>query len=416
MNKFWIVLAHTYMTRVKSKAFIFTTLIALLLIVGAVNIQSIINVFSDDKKDEIAVMDTTNEYFAPLKESVERASDDLELIAFKESEKEAKKAVEDEEYHALITLSSNEDGLPSATYYANNITNSGDQQVIQEQLQQLKVGVAIERAGIDPEELAAINEPVPFQTIALDKSAKTDEELNQARGIVYVMVIFMYLVVIIYGTMIINAVATEKSSRVMELLISSASPVTHMFAKIFGVALLGLTQIGIFVGAGFGLITLKKDELMGGVLDAFGFLDTPVSLIIYGIVFFLLGYILYATIAAMLGSLVSRSEDAQQLIMPLIFLIMIAYFIALYGLMAPETSLVTITSYIPFFTPMLMLLRVGMLDVPAWEVALSIAILIGTIIIVGLLGARVYKGGVLMYGKSNSLKDLKRALQLSKKE
>lgn len=416
MNKFWIILSHTYLTRVKSKAFIFTTLITLLLVVGAVNIQSIINAFSDEEKDEIAVIDTSDQYFAPLKQSVERASEDLELIAYKESEAEAKKQVQNEEYEALIIIFLNDEELPEATYYASNITNSGDQQVIQEQLQQLKVGVAIERAGIDPVELATINEPVPFNTIALDKSAKTDEELNQARGIVYVMVILMYLVVIIYGTMIINAVATEKSSRVMELLISSAPPVTHMFAKIFGVALLGLTQIGLLVLVAYSLVTFKESELTGGVLDTFGFLDAPASLIIYGIVFFLLGYILYATIAAMLGSLVSRSEDSQQLMMPLIFLIMIGYFIALYGLAAPETSLVTVSSYIPFFSPMLMLLRIGMLDVPAWEIAISIGILIGSIIILGLFGARVYKGGVLMYGKSNALKDVKKAIQLSKKE
>src|SRR5699024_7301213 len=118
------------------------------------------------------------------------------------------------------------------------------------------------------------------------------------------------------------------------------------------------------------------------------------------------GYLLYATLAAMLGSLVSRIEDVQQFMTPMIFLIAIAFFIAVFGLNMPQSTFVTVSSYIPFFSPMLMFLRVGMLDIPVWEVALSIALLIGTIVILALVGARVYKGGVLMYGKSSSFKDL----------
>src|SRR5699024_5072339 len=125
--------------------------------------------------------------------------------------------------------------------------------------------------------LTAVYEPIIFNTVSLDEHAKTDEELNQARVIVTIMVIAMYLVVIIYGTMIINDVATEKSSRVMELVISSVPAVTHLFAKIFGIALLGLTQIGIVILATYGMITIQKDALIGGLLDEIGLLDIPLS-------------------------------------------------------------------------------------------------------------------------------------------
>jgi len=416
MSKFWTILAHTYITRVKSKAFIISTVITLLVIAGGINLQKIIDTFSSDEIEEIAVIDQSNQFFEPLKESVERAGSHIELAPINVSEEEAKEAVENEEFKALIVISLSQENLPEATYYAKNIADIGEQQEIQEQLQQLKVGVAIERAGIDQELLSSIYEPVAFHTVALDQKAKTDEELHQARSLVTVMVIVMYLVVIVYGSMIMNDVATEKSSRVMELLISSAPAVTHLFAKIIGIALLGLTQIGLSIVVAFGLVSFQRDELAGSILEEIGLLDIPGSLIGYGILFFILGYLLYATIAAMLGSLVSRSEDAQQLMMPLIFLIMLGYFIAIFGLSVPESSLVIITSYIPFFSPMLMLLRVGMLDVPIWEVVASIGILLGSIIILGILAARVYRGGVIMYGSSNSIKDIKRAIALSKKE
>lgn len=146
-----------------------------------------------------------------------------------------------------------------------------------------------------------------------------------------------------------------------------------------------------------------------------GIMDNDPVIYIYAIVFFLLGYFLYATLAAMLGSLVSRIEDVNQLIMPMTMLIVIAFVIAMTGLGMPESTLITVTSYIPFFTPMIMFLRIGMLNIPFWEIGLSIGIMIVTIALFAALAARVYKGGVLMYGKSGSLKDFKRAINLSKK-
>lgn len=415
MNKFWIILSHTYMTRVKTKSFLISTAVTLLLIVGLANFQSIIELF-DDGKDEIAVIDESNELFDAYKESVENVNENIGIVAFDGTEEEGKEAVQEEEYNALIVLSTNENQLPEASYYANTISETSNQQVLVQQLQQLKVAIATQQAGVDEAALAEIYAPVTFDTIALDETAKSEEELSQARGIVYVMLFLLYMAVMMYGQMIATEVATEKSSRVMEILVSSASPVTHMFAKIIGIALLGLTQVGLFVGIGYYLITSKQDELTGGFFEIFGIQDTSISIYIYAIVFFVLGYLLYATLAAMLGSLVSRVEDAQQMIMPMTFLILIAFFISMFGIGMPDSALVMVSSYIPFFSPMVMFLRVGMLDIPVWEVALSIGILVATIILLAVIGARVYKGGVLMYGRSSSFKDLKKAMALSKKD
>ncbi|GGB51504.1 ABC transporter permease [Virgibacillus dakarensis] len=416
MNKFWIILSHTYTTRLKTKSFLISTIISLLFIFAIANIQTIIDAFSDDSSEKIAVLDESGELFGPLKANVENIEEDIALVAFDGTVEEGKKAVQDEDYQALVTLALNENQLPEATYYANTITEAGIQTAMEEQLQQLKISAATQQAGIDQEKLAEIYAPVTFETVALDKSAKTGEELSQARGIVYVMLFLLYITVMVYGQMIAQDVATEKSSRVMEILISSVSPVTQMFAKIVGIALLGLTQIVLIIGVGYALITAKQDELTGGMFKYFGIEGASLSLFVYAIVFFVLGYLLYATLAATLGSLVSRIEDVQQLMMPMMFLVVAAFMIAMYGLNAPDASFVKISSYIPFFSPMLMFLRVGMLDVPTWEVALSLGILIATILLLALFGAKVYKGGVLMYGNSGTLKDMKKAMKLAKKE
>ena len=372
--------------------------------------------FSNDEKDNIAVIDTTEQLYTPLQESIQQTSDKIELISFEGSEQEGKDAVKEEEYKGLLILALSEERLPVATYYTNNITETSVPNQLEQQLQQIKIAFATEQAGIDEEVLHAIHAPVNFESVALDETAKTNEEISQARGIVYIMLFLLYMSVIMYGQMIATDVATEKSSRVMEILISSASPITHMFAKISGIALLGLTQIGLFVVFGYQLVIAKQNEMSGEFFEFFGLQDTSLAIYIYAIIFFILGYLLYAMLAAMLGSLVSRVEDAQQLTMPIIFLVMIAFFIAIFGIGAPESKFIVITSYIPFFTPMVMFLRVGLLDIPAWEIGLSIGILVITTILFGLLGARVYKGGVLMYGASNSLKDFTKALKISKKE
>jgi len=414
MNKFFLVMWHTFWTRFKSKAFIISTAITLLVIFSLTNIDKIIEAFTGDEKEMIVLDDTDSTY-----EMVEASLKDIDNVSFELFEKpldEGKRLVEEGEYDGFLHFVKEDDRFPNVYFYTEKGGVSTVEMTIEQVLQQFKTMAATEEAGVNEEQLALINEPLQFEKIALSEGAKSEEEMNQARGIVYVMLFVLYMAIIIYGQMIASDVAVEKSSRVMEILISSAPPTTHMFAKIIGIALLGLSQMIIIVVFGFTLLRNKFEVIPDEVMTEFGFGDLSFSLYIYALVFFILGYLLYATIAAMLGSLVSRVEDVQQLIFPLIMLIIIAFMIAMVGLSMPEAKFITITSFIPFFAPMIMFLRVGMINVPIWEVALSISILILTIIILGWLAARVYRGGVLLYGPSRSLKDFKQALQLSKKE
>lgn len=416
MNKFLLVLGHTYWTRFKSKAFLITTTILLLLVLAVANIDSIIKIFdSDSEASEVIVINESLLIYTELDNYL--ASDEtIKLIEYEEGLEAGKKAVENEEYEALLVLKEQANTLPDVTYYAKSVTTDELQTKLEANLQIIKDSLLIEQAGIDEATLLELNEPVNIEKLALDKSAKTDAELDLARVIVYVMIFILYMAIIIYGQMIATDIATEKSSRVMELLISSASPVTHMFAKIIGIALLGITQVGIVVIGGTIAIIPKLKGIKPGLLEDIGLGSVSPALFLYGFLFFLLGYLLYATIAAMFGSLVSRVEDLQQLLMPMFILIIIAFFIAMFGLNMPEAKFITISSFIPFFSPMIMFLRIGMISVPLWEILVSIGILIGTIVVLGLLGARIYRGGVLMYGPSRSLKDIKNAFSLSKKE
>jgi ABC-2 type transport system permease protein len=407
-------MTHTYLSKLKTKFFYISTILILAFLMIMLNFESIIGAFVGDEERKVAVIDESDQLLDYL--NLQPTETMVIMEPFTKSIEEGKSLVVEGKYDALVKIDLNEEGLPEATFFAENITDSQLQTNIQQQLQQFKITLATAELGIDQADIAKVLSPVVLHKVALDENVKTEEEINQARGIVYVMLLLLYTFVIMYGSLIATDVATEKSSRVMEILVSSASPIIHMFAKIIGIALLGLTQIAIFVLVGSVFMLQSKTDQISGLLESTGLNNASLSIILYGVLFFLLGFFLYATLAAMLGSLVSRVEEANQIVTPIVLLIAIGFFIAIFGMSAPESQIVKLTSYIPFFTPLIMFLRVGLVDVPLWEVLLSVGILVGTIILLGIIGAKVYKGGVLLYGNSNPLKDIKKAIQLTKKE
>jgi ABC-2 type transport system permease protein len=417
MNNFWIILFHTYINKLKTKSFIITTLLTVVIVLGLTNLNNIIDIFDKNGgKDTVAVLDQTGQLYEPFKKQVNTINKVITLTLFKGSEAEAEKEVEKGSFQGIVLLGLNEEKLPIATYKAMSIADSSLFTDLQSSLQQLKTMLAATQINLSPELLQKLYEPVSFEKIALEKNAKTEEELNQARGLVYVLLFIIYFAVIMYANMIAMEVATEKSSRVMEILISSVSPIKQMFAKIIGIGLLSLTQLAVFLSVGYFSFKQNMESLKEGFFGVYGFGDIPLETIMYAVIFFILGYFLYATLAAFLGSLVSRIEDVQQMITPMTLLVVAGFMIAMFGLGKPDAPFITVTSYIPFFTPMIMFLRVGMLTIPTWEALLGIAVLVATITFLAIFGARVYRGGVLMYGQSNSFKDIKKALQLTKNE
>lgn len=416
MNKFWIILFHTYWSKLKTKSFIITTIVTALLIFGLSNIQTIIETFDKEEDINIAVLTDTESLFTAFEQTLNASSPDIALDKFAEGEAQAEEKVNAGELTGYLLLLENAEGLPEGVYKATSITDSEVSGQLEQALQQLKVTIATTKAGLTQEQITELYSPVQFDKVALAENAKSEEELSQARGLVYVLLFVIYFAVIMYANMIAMEVATEKSSRVMEILISSVSPIKQMFGKILGVALLSLTQFAVILAVGYASLKRSMSGMDGGFFEVFGFGDVPVATFVYAVIFFILGYFLFATLAAFLGSLVSRIEDVQQMITPMTLLIVAAFMIAMFGLTKPEAPFITVTSYIPFFAPMIMFLRVGMLTIPTWEIALSIGLLVLTIVILAIFGARVYRGGVLMYGKSTSFKDIRQALHLTKKE
>lgn len=230
----------------------------------------------------------------------------------------------------------------------------------------------------------------------------------------YILMFLLYFAVIVYGQFVAQSVALEKSSRAMELLITSAKPVSLMFGKILGAGAAGLTQIVIILGSAVGFYALNKSYWQDNFLvnSVFGM---PARLMIYTVVFFVLGFLLYAFMYGALASLATKLEDVNTLTMPVTFIMIITFMITMFSMMSSADGVfVKVASFIPFSSPMAMFTRIAMGSVTSTEIAISVAILVVTTVLIGYLAAAIYKIGVLMYGKPPKLNELFRALENSK--
>jgi len=418
MREFMIIFMQAFMTKAKTKSFIVTTAIMIASIFLFANLSSIIDsvksVTGGDSEEALYVIDNSGVLVDQLAAQFNTNESGITIEESKESVQTLTQQVSEGEIDSFLAVGLSSSNRIEATFTSMNAMELNLPMMIGDALQSIQTEIKAEELSLSTDQVQTLFAPIEFKQEAVSASAKSEEELNQARGLVYVLMFLIYFAVIYYSSMIATEVATEKSSRVMEILISSVSPVKHMFAKVLGIGSLGLLQMALLGISGFIAMQTTSSEMADGAASFLGFSDMKVTTVIYAVVFFLLGYFLYATLAALLGSLVSRTEDVQQAIMPIMILVIVAFMIAVTGLSNPDMAYVKYTSFVPFFAPLVMFLRVGMLDLPMWEPLLSIGIMLVTIFVLGWFGARVYRGGVLMYGPSRSLKDIKKAIQLGK--
>lgn len=231
--------------------------------------------------------------------------------------------------------------------------------------------------------------------------------------VVYVLLILFFTSNMMTGNMIAAEVTSEKSSRIMEILITSVSPLAQMFGKVIGIFLVGIVQIAVFgVVVGANLMLPHNQDILQGYSLSISDINLPVLL--YGLVFYILGYFLYAVLYAAIGSIVSRTEDLGQAVMPITMLGLASFYIGLFSITASGSMLIKVTSFIPFTAPTAMLVRIGMGTVPTWQILISLVLLLVSILFFGWLSAKIYRTGVLMYGKRPSIKELRKAMKAYK--
>lgn len=277
--------------------------------------------------------------------------------------------------------------------------------VLQQVLLQTYRAQAMTEGGMDQQQVQQVLSAQVQETLEQTEAGK-----NQANSYLftYVLIMLLYMAIIFYGQMVASSVATEKSSRAMELLITSARPSSLMFGKVFGAGCAGLLQFVLILGTAYGAYQVNEPYYTGAMSVMKTLFNLPVETLLYALLFFIMGFFIYAFMFAALASLVSRLEDLSNVITPATMLFVVVFIVVIVALNTGEvdTPLMIACSYIPLTSPMAMFVRITMGNVAGWEIMISVVLMAAGAVALGYLGAAIYRVGVLMYGKPPKLSGL----------
>lgn len=295
-----------------------------------------------------------------------------------------------------------------ASFVSEHVSDFEKIETFESVLNNIIIEKRLRKEGLDPEKISQYMSRVGMKTIKVTKKGEEEEETGGTFFISYFLVMILYITMFFYGAIIMRGVIEEKSSRVIEIVISSLRPFQLMMGKMLGIAAVGFTQYAIWAVFGFSAFRYSKSILTSLFPAAAGFkLPTiPPAIFFYFIIFFILGYFLYGTLYAAIGSMVNSEKEAQQLLMPVTFLLVGAFMVAMVIIRSPNSSLAVTFSLIPFFAPILMFMRICILMPPFSQIAISIFLLVLTTLFMIWLVARIYRVGILMYGKPPSLREV----------
>ena len=433
MNKLWLIIKREYLTRVKSKSFLLSTLLTPVAFLIFFVIIGFIIGYESKEDQKVVIVDKAN--------ILNKVMKDDKNIYYSFSDKtleELKKEVEAGSYNGVLVLPGLDSLLTKkakAFYYSKTQLGLDAQSNLENELGDKISAYKMEKLGLDKKILESIKTDVSLDPEPLTAEQKDESSSTAAigAGLGTVMGIIMYMSVFIYGTMVMRSVMEEKMSRIVEVMISSVKPFQLMMGKIIGVGAVGLTQlliwmilipiISITVTAFFGINPqeMQSHAAMGAQSidpdDAKVLITKMLTevwslnwwLIIPSFLFyFICGYILYSSLFAAVGSAIGDDlGESQSLTLPITIPVIIGFYIMFAAVRAPQSSLAVWGSIIPLFSPIVMPSRL-VFDVPFWQIAVSMIVLLATTFFFVWLAARIYRVGILLYGKKASYKELRK--------
>lgn len=305
----------------------------------------------------------------------------------------------------------------------NLIQRTLNDKITEQRLDELTVsGTMDNEAIIKVRNIIEDGSKVSLRTLRMSDDGSVKESSTEIASIIGMMfTVLIYMFILMYGNMVMQAVLEEKKSRVVEVMVSSVKPVNLLVGKIIGIGLVGLTQLAVWIVmttilmTGVSLFISSPDQAVAmspgmGDFNIEGIMSMVMSInwlevILYFVLFFIGGYVLYASIFAMFASAVDSEEDTTQFMTPVTLVIFFAFFAGFYSVSNPDGPLAFWTSLIPFTSPIVMMVRIPF-GIPFWEILLSLVLLYGTFIVISIFAAKIYRVGILMYGKKPSFKEM----------
>jgi ABC-2 type transport system permease protein len=430
MDKLWLILKREYINKVRNRTFVIMTFVSPLIFVGVILLISVLTSINADEVRKIAILDQTGENYADL---FENGSRNDYIILEDLSEDQAVAASRKAEYYGLLLLKGNDGVFDTAIFYSDDSPSSGFISTVENKINKKATEQNLINQGINLETIrdSKVNNDLMLQKFSGEQTSKQSGWIKIATGGAAGYLLMMFI--IIYGNMLMRSVIEEKTNRIIEIIVSSVKPIYLMLGKIIGTSLAGITQFVIWLILGGILITLSTyflgvDSLQNpaneGVMQTAQD-TTQIELIINDIsqlpilklvvcffIYFIGGYFLYASIYAAIGAAVDNETDTQQFMLPIIIPLMLGIYVGFFSVMEnPHGTVPVIFSYIPLTSPIVMLMRIPFGDIAMWEIALSVTILYATIFLLVYVAAKIYRIGILMYGKKPSWKQLYKWLQ-----
>lgn len=442
-----VVISREYSTRVKKKSFLVTTFVVPILFAALCCIPALIMLFNKDEGKIIAVVDRSGIVMPALESNKEVQFADCSNCIL-----DSLKAQFDElPYSALLYVSElDENKTVSVSTYSTKPVGISILSNLESKIELAVRDYRIEQYNIEglKDILDEIDPVIDIKTYTIGEDGEdkiSDSSVYMFLSLILGIIIFMF--VTMFSASVMQSVIEEKQSKVVEVLLSSVKSIDLMFGKIIGVALVALTQFILWIVLTAAIVTavfgiVGKDKIMGTdtaelvqpmavpgvdadaaaavmpdpmaavsqpsefqeILQTLDNVNIP-EILLFFFIFFIFGYLLYASMFAAIGSAVENAEDSNQLQLPLTVPLMLAYFIALYSWNAPDSPLAFWGSVIPFTSPIVMLARIPF-GVPGWQLGLSVGLLVLTFIVMGWLSAKIYRVGILTSGKKATWKDL----------
>lgn len=429
MNKkrFLLILQREYMSIVGKKSFIVMTLLMpfLLILLGCIPV--LLQMINTNDEKTVAVIDETGRYGGAIK-----SDDQFDFEYYDQAKSGNARQLYDEkgkELYAIVIIPRDVEATHQLLVYSESAVSSTLIAHLERSMGKTLTDAKVRSYGIEGLEkiLKECNVEVNVRSIKWSDGGSEETSSTDIAMIVGVALSMLsYFFVLMYGAMIMNSVIEEKTNRIVEVIVSSCKPLELMLGKILGVALVGFTQVAIWavllgiagtvLGMGFIGSAVASPEAvdaaqaMAQSSQSDSFVEMLLSvnyvqILFFFVVYFIGGFLLYASLFAGFGSAVDQASDASQFTTPIMIVIIIALYASMACMENPDGDVAFWCSMIPFTSPMVMMVRLPY-DVPVWQMALSVAVLYGTAIGLTALSAKIYRTGILLYGKKNSFKDV----------
>ncbi|WP_299226032.1 ABC transporter permease [uncultured Psychroserpens sp.] len=431
MNHLPLIIKREYLTKVKNKSFIIMTFVSPLIMIALIAVVAYLSQLNNDKERAISVLDETG----VLSDVFVNTEHTTYTILSNTNLESAKELVKAKEEFGLLYIEKSQDTLnivDTVRFYSDESPSLSIMSSLERKIEDKLSNTKLQRDGVNIEKIKAsqIKINIAQETFTGEKTSKIDSYLKLFFGGAAGYLLFMFI--IIYGNMIMRSVIEEKTSRIIEVIISSVKPIQLMMGKIIGTSLAGITQFAIWVVLGSVMIFVltailginlselqtPQQEIMQQAMQNPGmeqemqlaiasFLNLPIANLLIAFMFFFIGgYLLYSSLYAAIGAAVDNETDTQQFMMPIIMPLILAVYVGIFTVIEdPHGTVSTVFSFVPLTSPVVMLMRIPF-GVPIWQQVLSLLILICTFVFTVWFAAKIYRVGILMYGKKPSYKEL----------